>query len=172
MMLQLTVILTVLLIALWMAVPQGKQMSADSAFGFHRDDCENRTVTSQLRLASCFRREPLTIAVNWEDAAGESSYRVSGLVHYMLDRCEQDRTPAARAGPIEFDDVLPANTTWFALPAPSDHRQYFIKEYDVRVEAISNTGRVLREDGQGLIGELPGLAALARLPPCPKDEDA
>jgi hypothetical protein len=93
------------------------------------------------------RLMPDTGTVRWDDVPNEAQYHVSGSVSYLPPpSCLRGREQIPGEG-SEFDEVLPANNTSFALPTPRDTRLSWRKDVIFNVQALDGNGNVLAYDG-------------------------
>ncbi len=90
-----------------------------------------------------------TNPITWNDLPNEDSYRIFGSIRYDPQRCALTDPPAATEV-IEFDEILPAGTTSFEFPRPSDPRLTLIKSVGYTLEALAADGSRIDVEGFGL----------------------
>lgn len=89
----------------------------------------------------------------WNDLSNEDSYRVSGHILYQEEAsCGPDRLSLGSER-IEFDEILPANTTFFGFPEPSDPRLTWAKDGVYTLEAFAADGSRIDIEGFAWIAD-------------------
>ena len=90
-----------------------------------------------------------TSTATWNDLPDENAYRVRGHVLYQqAPSCSPNR-PSVGSERIEFDETLPANTTSFSLPLPSDSRLTWAKDGNYTLEGLAADGSRIDVEGFG-----------------------
>ncbi len=84
--------------------------------------------------------------VDWVDFPGEASYRIAGGIGYLEPpSCAPGRNPPQES--VAFDQTLPANTTSFTFPRPSNSLLTWAKGGHFTLEALAADGSLLAMNG-------------------------